>query len=214
MHRGLTIQAGRPSQPPLMLLFHGVGARPDTMLPLGQVLAARVPAARVICVQAPLRSDIAFGWQWYSIRDISEETRPARVAAAVPRFVSSVRHWQREAGVGPEQTLLVGFSQGATMALQASLGPDRLASRIVSLAGRFAPLPDRLPNGASVHLIHGDRDETIPVNLSIAAADALRALGGAPVLDLFPGIGHVIAPEFIACVADRLDADEGLMGAG
>lgn len=59
------------------------------------------------------------GRQWFSVQDVTEENRAARIADVMPQFVAVVRHWQRLSGVGYAGTALVGFSQGAIMALEA-----------------------------------------------------------------------------------------------
>lgn len=46
--------------------------------------------------------------------------RIARVEAAMPGSMAAVRHWQGMANVGVEGLTLVGFSQGAIMALEAT----------------------------------------------------------------------------------------------
>lgn len=55
----------------------------------------------------------------------------------------------------------------------------------------------RLPLGAPMLLVHGDRDENVPVELSISFADAARAAGDEIDLVVRPGIDHfeVIDPE-------------------
>ena len=85
-----------PDDPPaqLILLFHGVGADADDLVPLGEHLAAEFPQALIVSVIGSEPADIGHGRQWFSIRDISEDNRPARVAAALPAFVTVVRHWQ------------------------------------------------------------------------------------------------------------------------
>ena len=66
----------------LFLLFHGVGANADGMAPLAMRLAQEYPQAAVLCIDAPDDFDAApggSGRQWFSIRGIDEENRPARV---------------------------------------------------------------------------------------------------------------------------------------
>ncbi|MGQ3004456.1 MAG: hypothetical protein ACT6Q6_19280, partial [Hydrogenophaga sp.] len=84
----------------LILLFHGVGAQPGDLVPLGQALAKRQPAAWVVSVRSPDPADLGRGWQWFSVVGVTEDNRPARVAEAMPRFADTVRHWQRRSGVG------------------------------------------------------------------------------------------------------------------
>ena len=68
----------------LFLLNHGVGATPQGLVPLGQRLAAEFPEALIVSIQAPHASDLGQGYQWFSVREITEDNRPARVAEAMP----------------------------------------------------------------------------------------------------------------------------------
>lgn len=112
----------------LLLMFHGVGADPEGLLPLGQHMAQALPGAWVVSVRSPHPSDLGRGWQWFSVQGITEASRPARIAAAMPSFQETVQAWQRKSGVPPERTTLLGFSQGANMALAATQEDEMLAS--------------------------------------------------------------------------------------
>jgi len=63
----------------------------------------------------------------------------------MPRFLNTVSDWQREARVTAEETALIGFSQGAIMALESTRQIDVPAGRVVSIAGRFAYAPQLSP---------------------------------------------------------------------
>lgn len=58
------------------------------------------------------------GRQWFSVQGITEDNRQARVDAIMPTFIETVRYWQKQSGVGANATALIGFSQGAIMALE------------------------------------------------------------------------------------------------
>jgi hypothetical protein len=36
----------------------------------------------------------------------------------MPTFIETVRYWQKQSGLGPQATALIGFSQGAIMSLE------------------------------------------------------------------------------------------------
>lgn len=208
MQTDLTLQrpvAGPPAE--LLLLFHGVGSSAEDMAPLGQMLAAQRPQAWVVCVRSPHRSDLGQGWQWLSVQGVTETNRPERVATAMPLFVQRVRDWQRQTGVGPQGTTLIGFSQGAIMALESTQQTDDtpLARRVIAMAGRFAQAPRRAPQGTTVHLMHGEQDGVMPISLAEAAERALRALGADTTLERFAGLGHGIDARVAAAMARRLD---------
>lgn len=190
----------------LLLLFHGVGSSAEDLRALGEALAAQRPQACVVSVRSPDPSDLGQGWQWFSVRGVTEADRPARVAAAMPRFVQAVRAWQRETDVGPGSTTLIGFSQGALMALESTQLPEPVAGRVIALAGRFAQPPRVAAPQVTLHLLHGDQDRVMPQALATEAMAQWRALGGHGTLDLFPGLGHGIDARVVRRVAEHLGA--------
>lgn len=205
----------RTAEPPqqLILLFHGVGGKPQNMAPVGQHLAAEFPQAAIVCVAAPDPGDMGAGHQWFSIRAITEDNRAARIDAALPRFAERVRAWQRETGASPAQTALIGFSQGAIMALASTQdeatrgdasGDAHLAGRIVSIAGRFAQPPQHVPAQTTLHFIHGKADPMIPYAHTVSAAEALIRLGGDVTADVIPFLGHSIDQEVLDLLIERL----------
>ena len=188
----------------LLLLFHGVGSRAEDLAPLGQALAAARPQAWIICVRAPDVSDLGQGWQWFSVQGVTEANRPARVAEAMPAFADRVGAWQRRTGVGAERTTLIGFSQGAIMSLEATQQvPQRLARKVVAIAGRFAQAPRHAPAEVAVRLLHGEQDRVMPVGLAADAHSALQALGADSTLDRFEGLGHGIDGRVVETVLRR-----------
>lgn len=190
--------------PQLVLLFHGVGSSAEDLRPLGQALAALRPQAFIVSVRSPDPSNFGQGWQWFSVQGVTETNRPQRVSAAMPLFVGAVRAWQRESGIGPDATVLIGFSQGAIMALESTQQPEPIAGRVIALAGRFAQAPRIAKPHVVLHLLHGEQDRVMPPTFARDAATRWRALGGDATLDLFPGLGHTIDARVVRRVGDHL----------
>jgi phospholipase/carboxylesterase len=189
----------------LYLLLHGAGATAETMAPLARRLALEYPQAAVLCLNGPDAYDAVFddgkggtpARQWFSIRRISDDNRAARVAAALPHLIATVRSLQRHFGVGWERTALAGFSQGAIMALEAVQAESMLAGRVLAFAGRHVDAPARAPADTTVHLFHGMTDSVIPYLASVESARRLVALGGDVTADVLPGIGHELHPALM-----------------
>jgi len=189
----------------LFLLFHGVGATPQSMVPLGDVLGKSYPRAAVVSVQAPDLSDFGQGFQWFSVQGVTEANRVERIEAAMPIFVETVTSFQKKFGVNAAQTALIGFSQGAIMSLSSTqMVADLLADKIVSLSGRFAVLPKRALNDTAVHFLHGDQDNVIDYRLSQLAHEALLARGTTTTYDLIPNLAHSINESTVTCLLARL----------
>jgi phospholipase/carboxylesterase len=176
-------------------------------LPLAEALAAANPAAWVVSVRSPDPSDFGIGWQWFPVRGITEENRIGRIAAAMPGFVQTVRQWQKASGVGVEATTLVGFSQGAIMALESTQLADTIAAQVISIAGRFAQPPKVRPLATVLHLIHGKEDAVVDPRHSIAAADRLSLMGAHVDLNLLPEVGHTFDESVIDLVCAGLRKD-------
>ena len=194
--------AGSPQQ--LFLLHHGVGATPQGLVPLGRRLADEFPDALVVSVEGPQASDLGQGFQWFSVIGITEESRPERVAAALPGFVQTVQAWQARSGVGPEATALVGFSQGAIMALESTQQPTYLAGRVVALSGRFAQLPKAPHAHTMLHMVHGKADGVMHYGYTVTAAEHLVSLGADVTADVIPFLAHEVTPEVVDLVVERL----------
>ncbi len=180
----------------LVLLYHGVGSRPESMMTLGRWLADNLDRAMVVAVAAPFRFDIGEGLQWFSIKGVTEANRLERIEAVIPLFVESVRSWQKEANVEAGDTAIIGFSQGAIMSLSSTqLVAEPLATQVVSLSGRFAIEPQYKPQGTSIHFLHGKADPVIPVTHAEQGYSWLDALGASTTLDTFNGLAHNINHE-------------------
>lgn len=204
MNEALVVQRPADAARQLFLLFHGVGAAPQHMAPLAQRLAQAFPQAAVVCVAAPHEADGGPGRQWFSVQGVNEDNRPQRVADAMPAFVQTVRAWQAETGVGPAATALVGFSQGAIMALESTQLDGVLAGRVAALAGRFAQLPERAPAHLTWHFIHGKVDPVIHYGHTVTAAERLIRLGGDVTADIIPFLGHGTNDEVETLLIERL----------
>ena len=190
----------------LILLFHGVGSTAQSMAPLGLAYAQVFPQALVVALDSPHPSELAPGGrQWFSVTGITEENRVERVAAALPAFEYAVRHWQQRAGVDAAGTALVGFSQGAIMALASTLQTEPVAARVVAIAGRYARLPEQpLHEGSTVHLLHGKADAVMPYHHAIEAAMRLKTLGNDFTADVLPFIGHELHPDLMELAVEKL----------
>lgn len=194
MHEASILVARPPGAAQLVLLFHGVGSSAAHLVPLGEAIAQARPDAMVVSVQGPHPSTLGSGREWFSVVGITEQNRPERIAAVMPLFRETVAHWQQASGLAPSATVLVGFSQGAILALEATQVEAQAvqAGRVIALAGRFAQPVRRAPTGLRFHLVHGEQDGVVPTGYSVEAARALKVLGGEATLDLLPGLGHGI----------------------
>ncbi len=180
-------RAGRP----LLVLLHGYGSEERDLFGLVPVLPEEFVAA---AVRAPLAPPFPTpGHSWFPIEGL-HAARSATVTAAAERFIEWV-----DAATDLQPVGLLGFSQGAVVALQAlRLQPERFAFA-VNLAGYTDPEP--LPTDAELARVRppvfwgrGARDEVIPLERVVHTAQWLPEhvdLSGR----VYPGLTHSVSQD-------------------
>ena len=207
----LIIQRPTTQASQLVLLFHGVGATPADMVGVGQHVAALDAKAFVVSVAAPYPSDFGHGLQWFSVMGVTEANRPERVVAALTLFGETVRRWQSKANVSADATTLIGFSQGAIMALESVAGGGAaISARVIAASGRFSRLPESLASGVSVHFVHGDADTIMAAAHSVEASAHLAKAGVPTSIDMVPGLGHGVDGRALRYILRRVPAPANL----
>ena len=189
----------------LFVLLHGMGGRASDLLPLAGKLREAFPVAAFLLADGSVPFDGGGeGRQWFSTVGVTEENRAARVADALPALTELVRQAQDRCKVSPAETALVGFSQGAIMALEFSATHDGNVGRVLAFSGRFAQLPDKASDMTTLHLLHGEDDTVIPVAHAYAAYERLLALQGDVTLDVASSLGHELHAALIERAIHRL----------
>jgi len=202
-HDHFVVQSPSAPAKQLLLLFHGVGDNPVAMGQIGSWFAPLFPESLIVSIGG-VEPCGPTGRQWFSVQGVTEENRQDRIDAIMPTFIETVRYWQKESGVGPQATALIGFSQGSIMALESTKAAPGLASRIIAFNGRFATLPTKASTVTTVHLIHGGEDRVIDLAYAVSAQEALIQAGGDVTLDIIDELGHAIDDRSMQFALDHL----------
>jgi phospholipase/carboxylesterase len=180
-----------------LVLLHGYGADEHDLLPIAHELDPRL---RAISLQGP----IALGGPMRAWFNLAQDARgrisfDAEEARKAVRDVSSA---VEEIAASSPQPLLLGFSQGAGVALGVALLRPDLVSGVLSLSGVARALEDRdhAPakklRGLSVFAAHGLQDPLLPIALGRSVRDTLVALGVDVEWHEYL-TGHMVVPEEI-----------------
>ena len=188
----------------LVVFLHGYGADGNDLIELGRVWQPFLSDAAFVSPHAPEPcAGAPMGRQWFALTFRDPEERWKGVNAAAPILNRFLDAELGRRSLPASALALVGFSQGTMMALHVGLRRAPAPAAIVGYSGLFV-----LPNGAGpeavvadvvarppVLLIHGDRDELIPVQALFQATQALAALEVPTEWHISPGIGHGIDQE-------------------
>jgi phospholipase/carboxylesterase len=186
----------------LLVLLHGVGADGSDLIELAPALAQWLPHAAFIAPDGPEPCDMApFGRQWFSLRDRRPAALLAGIQTSAPMLDAFLDAELRNAGLGAQQLALVGFSQGAMMALHVALRRTPPVAAVLGYSGALIGaerLPAEIAAKPPVLLVHGDADEIVPVTALHAAVQGLQAAAVPVQWSVRRGLPHTIDPEGIA----------------
>ena len=180
----------------LVVLCHGVGSNAEDLIALAPHWAGFAPDAAFVSPDAPEPYDMApMGRQWFSLQDRGAAAMAAGARRVLPWLLDFVNAEVASLGVAPGAVALMGFSQGAMMALFAGLRrPVPPAAILAYSGGLIAPetLAAERTGSPPTLIVHGLADDVVPAAWSRDTAAALTA-AGVPVQTLFrPGLGHSI----------------------
>lgn len=193
--RSIELLPREPGLDRTLVLLHGYGADQHDLLPIAHELDPRL---RAVSLQAPL--SLGGGMRaWFNL---SPDARgfsfdPGEARAGLASALAAVEEIAR----GSPQPILLGFSQGASMALGILLQRPDLLRAVISLSGVLPPrdlaLDEKKLRGFPVFAAHGEHDPLLPIALGRTARDELVRLGLSVDWHEYP-MGHMVIPEELA----------------
>jgi phospholipase/carboxylesterase len=190
----ISIAAPAPPASRLVVLLHGVGGDGASLQTLAHALSPSLPHAELLLPDGLDAFDgNAGGRQWFSVRGVTPQSRPARVRAAGARVSQWIDGELARRGLAPERLVVGGFSQGAIVAAWLGVHREPRPAAVMMLSGRVAD--DETPvvaSGPLVFIGHGDRDPVMPVHEAASGARILDAWGARVTTRIYPGLGHEI----------------------
>lgn len=196
----------------LMVLIHGLGSNEND---LPQLIPHLDPTGQFTAVAPRGPIDFMGGYAWFESLQEAPGPQPEAVRSSVAALDAMIDEQCQKLGFERDQTVVVGFSQGAAMALCLGLGAARgegglvSATRpagIVAMSGflmpeAFLPLAwdvdgydaSQMP---PVLVQHGSQDPVVPFGLYEALCDQLTAANVPFVASEYP-MGHQVALESV-----------------
>ncbi len=187
--------ASKATPQQLIVLCHGLGADGYDLVDLAPAWSHACPDALFSAVHAPFQHDSGFGRQWWSVADRSPEVVEAGVRTAAPYLQRFIDAELLRLGLPQDAYALMGFSQGAMMALFTGLRRPAGPAAVLAFSGALiAPdtLAAELSNRSPVLLVHGEADDVVPVARSRDAKAMLSAVDVPVEAHYIPRLGHGI----------------------
>lgn len=223
------LQPEASARPPLLVVFcHGFGASGEDLVPFVPELLEREPKlapvrfafpAGPLSMGAAAWGDARAWWplDWMKLSTLSRTAEgrerlrneaPEGLVSARRKLQGSIEALLAGTGLGPEQVVLGGFSQGGMLATDLALHWEHRPAALVALSSvpvtadiwrKLAPRRAGLP----VILSHGRQDPVLPYLEGEALRDLLTT-GGLSV-EFIPFDGpHTVHPDALDRMAQRL----------
>jgi len=184
------------------ILLHGRGGNANEM---------RALAAHLGATDFTWRAPEAPGNTWYPQRFLAplEANEPwlSRALATIDTEVAAVAEH-----LPPERVVLLGFSQGACLALEYAARHARRWGGVIAFTGGLIG-PDGTSrdypgdcDGTPVFLGTSDPDPHVPVARAHETAAVLERMGARVDLRIYPGMGHTINEDELEAARDLLAA--------
>jgi predicted esterase len=152
----------------------------------------------------------AAGFSWYPQRFLAPLANNEPSLSSALALVAGLVDELEELGLPPEKTALLGFSQGACLALESAVRRPRRYGGVVAFTGGLIGPPGTVwtaPGslaGTPVFLGTSDRDPHVPRERAEESAQVLERSGATVDLRIYPGLGHTI-------VEDELEAARSIL---
>lgn len=199
-----------------MVMLHGRGGSAQDMLNLAEHFA--IPDVAYVALEAAGRS-----WWPNSFLAPLAANEPA-VSSGISAVARVVEHLEAE-GFGSERLVVLGFSQGACLALEYAARAGRPLVAIVSLSGGLlgtgeedgpprADLYDHRPkrfdyagrlDGVVAYMGCHERDPHIPLARVQETEATFEHLGASVTADIYPGAGHGVTEAGVRFVRGLLN---------
>jgi phospholipase/carboxylesterase len=153
----------------------------------------------------------AVGSQWYPYRFIEPVQVNEPWLSSALNLLDQIMSHLDKSGIPVEKTILLGFSQGACLAVEYAARHPRRYGGVAVLSGGLIGADDELGpyqgsfDGTPIFFGCSDVDPHIPAARVGISADAVQKMGAQVTMRLYPGMGHLVNQDEINFVRTMLE---------
>ncbi len=182
-----------------VILCHGYGGDGKDISLLANYWRTYLPETVFICPDAPEKCAISSsGFQWFDLMSQTEDETLAKSLVAEIKLNELIDQVKKENEFSSNQIALGGFSQGCMISLQTGIKRSEKINCIVGYSGRIINikhLENNINSKPKVILMHGDKDEVVPLGSLLEAKDFFNRNNYLIETKIFKGCEHRIPTE-------------------
>ena len=161
-----------------VILCHGYGGDGKDISLLANYWKSFLPSTVFICPDAPEKCAVSpSGFQWFDLMDQSEDQVLSKSLVAEVKLNKLIDEVKEKYNLSAIQISLGGFSQGCMISLQTGIKRRDKIKCILGYSGRIIStnhLKKNINSRPNIFLMHGDKDEVVPLNSLLEAIDFFK----------------------------------------
>ncbi len=200
------LSCGKPVY--LVVLLHGHDSDGQTLINHALNWAPTMPKAEFLAAEPGMARDgVPSGRQWFDMADASPDKMIKGIKTVAPLLDNFLDEMLAKRRLPESHLALVGFSQGAMLALHVGLRRPKQMAAIAAFSGAvfdLDSLSSEIRSKPPVLLIHGESDPVVPFVTMTDTKSVLKA-HGVPVKSLKrPGLRHEMDDDGVIAAGEFL----------
>ena len=182
-----------------VILCHGYGGDGKDISLLASYWKAHLPDTIFICPDAPEKCTVSpTGFQWFDLADRSSDQVLTKSLVAEIKLNKLIDEVKEKNNLKSKQIAIGGFSQGCMISLQTGLKRKDEIKCILGYSGKIIStehLMNSIISKPNIILMHGDKDEIVPLSSFLEAKDFFRKNDYKIETKIFKNCEHKIPTE-------------------
>tara|TARA_B100000609_G_scaffold79483_1_gene63516 strand:+ start:419 stop:1072 length:654 start_codon:yes stop_codon:yes gene_type:complete len=158
-----------------VILCHGYGGDGNDISILANYWKNYLPDTIFLCPDAPEKCAVSsVGYQWFDLMDQSKQQILTKSLVAEMKLNQLIDEVKVQNNLEANKIILGGFSQGCMISLQTGIKRKDKINSIIGYSGKIIDtehLSKNIISRPKVILMHGDKDEIVPINFFLEAKE-------------------------------------------
>src|SRR5690606_10003913 len=166
----------------LVIFLHGYGSNGKDLISLSSEFSKILPDAQFISPNAPFDFEspfVSYGYQWFSMVNADPNILYPKIIEANNILEQFIKSQLERFSLKYQNLILIGFSQGAMMAMYNALRAKEIMAGVIAYSGKLilpTELSEEINSKPRICLIHGKADNVVPFKNMIEAESILKKL--------------------------------------
>ena len=183
----------------IVILCHGYGGDGKDISILANYWKNYLPETIFLCPDAPEKCAVSSqGFQWFDLMDQTKEQILSKSLIAENILTKYIENVCKEFDLLFDKISLCGFSQGCMISLQTGIKSKQKLNSILGYSGKIIDkdhLEKNINSKPNVLLMHGDKDEIVPVSSLLEAKEFFNKIDYKIQTKIFKNCEHRIPQE-------------------